>query len=142
MWSSSGIPSTKSAFLCAFASKFLPDGAPGQQKLRCSAPASNKPRPAEKSTPVWLAIWHTWAGFANSQLRCATFLSTYSYKCSSTLLPHRNCCSDIANLSAHLHRLSTPPPYLRRMRLPPGRVRRSCKSPRARILVLGTSGAH
>ena len=27
MWSSSGIPSTKSAFLCAFASKFLPDGA-------------------------------------------------------------------------------------------------------------------
>ena len=65
-------------------------------------------------------------------------------------------CSDKANLSAHLHRLPTPPPYLRRMRLspgrgagirwvirlPPGQVRRSCKSPRARILVLGTSGAH
>ena len=33
-----------------------------------SAPASNKPHPAEKSTPVWLAIWRTWAGFANSQL--------------------------------------------------------------------------
>ena len=33
-------------------------------------------------------------------------------------------CSDIANLSAHLHRLLTPPPYLRRMRLSPGRVRR------------------
>ena len=47
-----------------------------------------------------------------------------------------------ANLSAHLHRLPTPPPYLRQMRLLPGRVRRSCKSPRARILVLGTSGAH
>ena len=61
-----------------------------------------------------------------------------------------------ANLSAHLHRLPTPPPYLRRMRLSPGRdagfwcwiwllpgpVHRSCKSPRARILVLGTSGAH
>ena len=30
--------------------------------------ASNKPHPAEKSTPVWLAIWRTWAGFANSQL--------------------------------------------------------------------------
>ena len=29
------------------------------------------------------------------------------------------CCSDIANLSAHLHRLPTPPPYLRRMRLLP-----------------------
>ena len=36
--------------------------------LRCSAPASNKPHLAEKSTPVWLAIWRTWAGFANSQL--------------------------------------------------------------------------
>ena len=36
-----------------------------------------------------------------------------------------NCrCSDIANLSAHLHRLPTPPPYLRQMRLLPGRVRR------------------
>ena len=29
-----------------------------------------------------------------------------------------------ANLSAHLHRLPTPPPYLRRMRLSPGRGRR------------------
>ena len=84
------------------------------------APASNKPHPAEKSTPVWLAIWRNWARFANSQLRRATFLSTYSYKWSSTLVPHRNCCSDIANLSAHLHRLPTPPPYLRQMRLQPG----------------------
>ena len=61
-----------------------------------------------------------------------------------------------ANLSAHLHRLPTPPTYLRRMRLSPGRWRRfligdmaavwlgccSSNSPRARILVLGTSGAH
>ena len=51
----------------------LPDGAPpqrpGQQQLRHSGyPASNKPHLAEKSTPVWLAIWRTWAGFANSQL--------------------------------------------------------------------------
>ena len=38
------------------------------QQLRRSAPASNKPHPAKKSTPVWLAIWHIWAGFANSQL--------------------------------------------------------------------------
>ena len=88
------------------------------------APASNKPHPAEKSTPVWLAIWRNWARFANSQLRRATFLSTYSYKWSSTLVPHRNCCSDIANLSAHLRRLPTPPTYLRRMRLSPGRWRR------------------
>ena len=51
--------------------------APRQQQLRYGALASNKPHPAEKSTPVWLAIWRTWAGFANSQLRRATFRSTY-----------------------------------------------------------------
>ena len=95
-------------------------GCASHKVLRHGAPASNKPHPAEKSTPVWLAIWHIWAGFANSQLQCATFHSTYSYKFTSSLLPTCNCCSDIANLSAHLHRLPTPPPYLRRMRLPPG----------------------
>ena len=51
--------------------------APRQQQLRYGALASNKPHPAEKSTPVWLAIWRTWAGFANSQLRRAAFRSTY-----------------------------------------------------------------
>ena len=96
---------------------------PCQQKLRHGALASNKPHPAEKCTPVWLAIWCTWAGFANSQLRCATFHSTYSYKCTSSLLPTWSRCSDIANLSAHLRRLPTPPPYLRRMRLSPGHGR-------------------
>ena len=45
-----------------------PPRRPGQQNLRHGASASNKPHPAEKSTPVWLAIWRTWAGFANSQL--------------------------------------------------------------------------
>ena len=60
----------------------LPDGAPPQrpdrQQLRHSGYlASNKPHPAEKSTPVWLAIWRTWAGFANSQLLSAAFRSTY-----------------------------------------------------------------
>ena len=88
--------------------------------LRHGALASNKPHPAEKSTPVWLPIWCTWAGFANSQLRCATFQSTYSYKCTSSLMPTWSRCSDIANLSAHLPRLPTPPPYLRRTRLLPG----------------------
>ena len=39
-----------------------------QQLSHHGAPASNKPHPAEKSTPAWLAIWCTWAGFANSQL--------------------------------------------------------------------------
>ena len=141
--------------VCIFPMALCHGGA--SHKVLChGAPTSNKPHPAEKRTPVWLAIWHIWAGFANSQLRCATFHSTYSYKCTSTLLPPCNRCSDIANLSAHLHRLPTPPTYLRRMRLlyglgagirwmirlPPDRRCSSCKSPRARILVVGTSGAH
>ena len=88
------------------------------QLLRRSAPASNKPHQAEKSTPVWLAIWRIWAGFANSQLLRATFQSIYLYTCA-----HPHCCylgsaaQTDANLSAHLHRLPTPPPYLHRMRL-------------------------
>ena len=199
--------------------------APGQSSRR---PASNKPHSAEKSTPVWLAIWRTWAGFANSQLLPdAAALSSMqgpprsgnsSAQTSASLHPSRsaslagplpftrgmgahglcgrvpdsagnacslNCrCSDKANLSTHLQRLPTPPTYLRRMRLLPGCVRgcwvldeavasqgrrcwvldeavasqgrrcwvannaascpwhTSCKSPRARILVLGTAGAH
>ena len=76
----------------------LPDGVlqqrPSQQQLCHGAPASNKPHPAEKSTPVWLAIWRTWAGFANSQLQRATFRSTYLYMCPSALLPPWSCCSD------------------------------------------------
>ncbi len=54
-----------------------PPQRPCQQQLCHGVPTSNKPHPAEKSTPVWLAIWHIWAGFANSQLRCATYCSTY-----------------------------------------------------------------
>ena len=148
-----------------------PQRCPGQQHLRHCAPASNKPHPAEKSTPVWLAIWRTWAGFANSQLRRAAFRSIYLYRCAHSSCFHLGAAAQTdANLSAHLHRLPTPPPYLRRMRLLPGRVRgcwvldetfasqglrcwvandaascpwrSSCKSPRARIPVLGTSGAH
>ena len=144
----------------------LPDGSPWQQhlchgaaslqSLRHGAPASNKPHPAEKSTPVWLAIWRIWAGFANSQHRDAAFATPDNICAHSSLLPYWAAAQTDANLSAHLHRLPTPPPYLRRMRLSPGwgasirwvirllpgRMRRSCKSPRARIPVLGTSGAH
>ena len=130
--------------------------APRQQQLRYGALASNKPHPAEKSTPVWLAIWRTWAGFANSQHRDAACATPDNICAHSSLLPHWAAAQTDANLSAHLHRLPTPPPYLRRMRLSPGwgasirwvirllpgRMRRSCKSPRARIPVLGTSGAH
>ena len=104
----------------------LPDGAPPRrlchQQLCHGAPASNKPHPAEKSTPVWLAIWHTWVGFANSQLRCATFISLYLYICAYPRYCHLGAAAQTdANLSAHLHRLPTPPPYLRPMRLLHGR---------------------
>ena len=54
---------------------------PGQQQLCYGAPASNKLHPSERSTPVWLAIWHIWAGFANSQLLHAAFCSIYLYSC-------------------------------------------------------------
>ena len=96
---------------------------PGQQ-LRYGALASNKPHPAEKSTPVWLAIWRTWAGFANSQHRDAAFATPNNICAHSSLLPHWIAAQTLANLSAHLHRLPTPPPYLRRMRLSHGRGRR------------------
>ena len=89
--------------------------------FRRSAPASNKPHPAEKSTPVWLAIWRTWAGFANSQHRDAALATPDNIYAHSSLLPPWAAAQTDANLSAHLHRLPTPPPYLRRMRLLPGR---------------------
>ena len=99
-----------------------PQRCPDQQHLRHCAPASNKPHPAEKSTLVWLAIWRTWAGFANSQLRHAAFRSIYLYRCAHSSCFHLGAAAQTdANLSAHLHRLPTPPAYLRRMRLSPGR---------------------
>ena len=89
--------------------------------LRLSAPASNKPHPAEKSTPVWLAIWRTWAGFANSQHRDAALATPDNICAHSFLLPHWAAAQTDANLAAHLHGLPTPPSYLRRLRLLPGR---------------------
>ena len=92
-----------------------------QQHLCHGAPASNKPHPAEKRTPVRLAIWRTWAGFANSQLRRAAFRSIYLYRCAHSSCFHLGAAAQTdANLSAHLHRLPTPPPYLCQMRLSPG----------------------
>ena len=101
-----------------------PPQRPCQQQIHHSTPASNKPHPAEKSTPVWLAIWRTWAGFANSQHRDATFATPDNICAHSSLLPHWAAAQTDANLSAHLHRLPTPPPYLRRMRFVAGLVRR------------------
>ena len=67
------LPTASSRWLSSPAPRqHLPDGSslqrPCQQQLCHGAPARNKPHPAEKSTPVWLAIWRIWAGFANSQL--------------------------------------------------------------------------
>ena len=142
----------------------LPDGSPPQRPR----PATNLIR--RRRSPVWLAIWRIWAGFANSQHRDAAYAASNNICAHFPSLPHRVAAQTDANLSAHLHRLPTPPPYLRQMRLSPGRVRgcwvldetfasqglrcwvandaascpwrSSCKSPRARIPVLGTSGAH
>ena len=47
-----------------------------------------------------------------------------TYMCPSPLLARRAAAQTDANLSAHLHRLPTPPPYLRPMRLLPGLGRR------------------
>ena len=139
-------------------------GVPAGQLLRYGAPASNKPHPAAKSTPVWLAIWRIWAGFANSQLlpdaaplssmqglprsgnssaqtsaslhppaalrlRCLPFTGDMGVHglcgrvpdSAGNVSPWIASAQTDANLSAHLHRLPTPPPYLRRMRLLPGR---------------------
>ena len=68
-------------------------GTPGHP-LCLGAPASHKPHPAEKSTPLWLAIWRTWAGFANSQHRDSTFATPDNICAHSSLLPRRACCSD------------------------------------------------
>ena len=115
-------------FATAPRQQLIPDGSPprrpGQQQLRHSTPASNKPHLAAKSTPVWLAIWHIWAGFANSHHREATFATPKNICAHSSLLPHWAAAAQTdANLSAHLPRLPTPPPYLRPMRLSPGRMR-------------------
>ena len=63
-------------------------GGASHKALRHGAPASNKPHSAEKSTPVWLAIWRTWAGFANSQHRDAAFATPDNICAHSSLLQH------------------------------------------------------
>ena len=145
-------------------------GCPCQQ-LRHGAPASYKPHPAERSTPVWLAIWRNWAGFANSQLRRANFSALIyiyaSIPIAATLKPLLRHSKSVGPSAPIAYATSVSPPdeavawpgtqvsdgndvaaWTRgvgvgcKMRLSLAQVRRSCKSPRARILVLGTSGAH
>ena len=69
-------------------SQQLCDGSASLQSLRHGAPASNKPHLAERSIPVWLAIWRIWAGFANSQHRDAVFATPDNICAHSSLLQH------------------------------------------------------
>ena len=131
--------------------------APTASILLIGAPASHKPHSAEKSTPVWLALWRIWAGFANSQLRCANFPALiFIYMRPSPLLPPWSRCSDRRKSfgpSAPIAYATSVSPPNEAVAWPGCRCwmandvvgcpyRSSCKSPRARILVLGTSGAH
>ena len=85
----SGISSTKSGLLCALPVAYLP-----QRPL----PATNLIR--RRSTPVWLALWHIWAGcgcrLAGAQLQDGkwcfpTALRGRTYRCTAPerLLQHR-----------------------------------------------------
>ena len=90
---------TPATRISATASNCFPIGSPprrtGPQQFRHGASASNKPHLAEKRTAVWLAIWRTWAGFANSQPRRATFRITYLHICTH---PH---CTYVGMLLRH-----------------------------------------
>ena len=82
--------------------QYLPDGSPPQRPGRQYLPDGSppqRPRPAtnlirRRRSSVWLAIWRTWAGFANSQHRDAALAIPNNICAHSSLLPHRNCCSD------------------------------------------------
>ena len=63
-----------------------------QQTLSAPLPATNLIR--QRSTPVWLAIWRTWAGFANSQHRDAAFATPDNICAHSSLLQTLSSCSD------------------------------------------------
>ena len=81
-------------FAAAPLSAVLPPRCPRPAISQHGAPASNKPHLAEKCTPVWLAIWRTWAGFANSQHRDAAFATPDNICAHSSLLQTLSCCSD------------------------------------------------
>ena len=98
------------SFLACRAGSFL---ACFPMALRCSVPAGSPlcrrspacnsfataPLPAtnlirQRSTPVWLAIWRTWAGFANSQHRDAAFTTPDNICAHPSLLQTLSSCSD------------------------------------------------
>ena len=84
-----GAPASSSSATASHANIFFPMALPGSSISATAPPLATAPLPAvslplrrprpatnlirQRSTPVWLAIWRTWTGFANSQLRCANF---------------------------------------------------------------------
>ena len=63
------------------------------RRLPVPAAPPRHPRPAtnlirRRRSPVWLAIWRTWAGFANSQHRDAAFATPDNICARSSLLQH------------------------------------------------------
>ena len=106
----------------ATSSRWLSATVPPSSSPWHSRPATNLIR--RRRSSVWLAIWRIWAGFANSQHRDAAFATPNNICAHSSLLLHWAAAQTDANLSTHLHRWPTPPPYLRQMRLSPGRGRR------------------
>ena len=127
----SALSSTKSRFLCAFALRN-----PCFRAFRAQNRGFCALLPF--GTPIFGRFEHKIGVFVRFcqqvSSRCCRSSSLHGTQCrvsrGAATLPHRlplrsmDCrCSDIANLSAHLHRLPTPPAYLRRMRLQPGRGR-------------------
>ena len=125
----SALSSTKSRFLCAFALRN-----PCFRAFRAQNRGFCALLPF--GTPIFGRFEHKIGVFVRFcqqvSSRCCRSSSLHGTQCrvsrGAATLPHRlplrsmDCrCSDIASLSAHLHRLPTPPAYLRRMRLQPGR---------------------
>ena len=75
-----------------------PDGSPLCRRSPACNSFATVPLPAtnlirQRSTPVWLAIWRTWAGFANSQHRDAALATPDNICAHSSLLQTLSSCS-------------------------------------------------
>ena len=90
-----------------------PDGTPGQQQTSSGG---------EEYSGLASNLAHLGRICSLAAAACDLSQHLLTYMCPSPLLPSRAAAQTDANLSAHLHRLPTPPPYLRRMRLLPGLV--------------------
>ena len=105
--SATAMPSASSilrmALRCSALASSIPDTPPRPSASPRRRPGRNisytAPLPAtnliwRRRSPVWLAIWRTWAGFANSQHRNAAFATPDNICAHSSLLQTLSCCSD------------------------------------------------